>query len=315
MGTYHSYPGDAKLEDSKDNWYRISGMNISRWNVSPIFNNWSTGRTNEYNLFSNNIGYLGNNKSVWSYCYAKILNYTTNPFSSYNTWSMIIPVGRAFTIKDRSIYEGKTIASTNTGESGKNIYIGTHSGNAALGIYSVFITAANNIASSGEYPPTTTIKFRPMLTLKPVSGGVIDKFTLKIQVTRYLTILRPSVLYRLGFAISFLEGNESIIAERKYGYRIGRHGLDLADSPEYVSRAVANQYIVATSPSEGIAVNVEHGGVNIYDQIGCWWKLINGKCLYIPSFHSLPGMEQDWRNNGGVTTSIVTFTEADAYSI
>ena len=64
-----------------------------------------------------------------------------------------------------------------------------------------------------------------------------------------------------------------------------------------------------------IAVNVEHGGVNISGQIGCWWKLINGKYLYIPSFHALPGMEQYWPDNGGVTTSIVTFTEADAYSI
>ena len=190
MGTYHSYPGDAKLEDSKDNWYRISGMNISRWNVSLVFNNWSIGRTNEYNLLSNNIGYLGNNKSVWSYCYAKILNYTTNPFSSYNTWSMIIPVGRAFTIKDRSIYEGKTIASADTGESGKNIYIGTHSGNPALGIYSVFITAANNIASSGEYPPTTTIKFRPMLTLKPVDPGITNPIILSCQV-RAKCITRP----------------------------------------------------------------------------------------------------------------------------
>ena len=168
MGSYHSYVGDAKLEDSKDNWYRISGLNISRWNVSPVFSNWSTGRTNEYSLFSNDVGYLGNNKSVWSYCYSKILNYTTNPFSSYNTWSMIIPAGRTFTIKDRSIYDGKTIASTDTGECGKNIYIGTNSGNTTLGIYSVFVTAANNIASSGEYPPTATVKFRPILTLKPI---------------------------------------------------------------------------------------------------------------------------------------------------
>ena len=65
-----------------------------------------------------------------------------------------------------------------------------------------------------------------------------------------------------------------------------------------------------------IAVNAGHGDVNnIHDQIGCWWKLINGKCLYIPSFFALPGMEQDWRNNGGVTTSYITLTEADAYTI
>ena len=89
----------------------------------------------------------------------------------------------------------------------------------------------------------------------------------------------------------------------------------MADTAEYVSRTVANRYIVATNPSETIAVNAEHGGVNISGLIGCWWKLINGKCLYIPSFHALPGMEQDWRNNGGVTTSYITFTEADAYSI
>ena len=34
MGSYHSYVGDMKLEDSKDNWYRVSGLNISRWNFT-----------------------------------------------------------------------------------------------------------------------------------------------------------------------------------------------------------------------------------------------------------------------------------------
>ena len=42
MGTYHSYVGDAKLEDSKDNWYRISGMKINRVNFLVDHGGWNT---------------------------------------------------------------------------------------------------------------------------------------------------------------------------------------------------------------------------------------------------------------------------------
>lgn len=313
MGTYHSYAGDAKLEDSKDNWYRISGLNISRWNIEPNYGVWNPPRLIPFqDLRDNNIGYLNNDKAIWSYCYSKVLNFSSAPYSFYSMWSLVPQTGRNFGIKDRNVFEVSNISSS-VHEISKSAYVGAGGGSKK---WSLHITRpiTNTIELTGDYPDFNTT-FRPMLTLKPVGGGVINKFTLKVSITRYLTIISASHLYRLDYAVSFLEGNESIIAERKYGYRIGRHGLDVADSAEYVSRAVANQYIVATNPPNVIAVNVEHGGINISGNIGCWWKLINGKCLYIPSFHALPGMEQDWRSNGGVTTSIVTFTEADAYTI
>ena len=171
MGSYHSYAGDVKLEDSKNNWYRISGMNINRWNTEPITATWYSPRPTTADLRTNDIGYLGNDKTIWSHGYAKILNYTTNPISSYNTWSMVIPTGRSFTIKDRVLYEAKAITSTDTAECGKTIYIGSHSGSKIFAVHSIYITATNNMATAGEYPPNTGVKFRPMLTLKPVGGG------------------------------------------------------------------------------------------------------------------------------------------------
>ena len=306
MGTYHSYAGDAKLEDSKDNWYRISGMSLSNYNFMLSQQEFKAGDENSFSLISQGVSSTILFKAVNGFA-------TRNPGFLTKMPNMVI--GREFLIKDRSNgmddilpFNGK-LDSSGIQTLGKTL-IKDNVGNR------IFIIVIDNDRLRGALPDQADLQtaFRPMLTLKPVGGGVIDKFTLKIQVTRYFTFIRYR-LYRLGYQLSILEGNESIIAERKYGYRIGRNGLDLVDDPEYVSRVVANQYIVATNPSEVIAVNVEHGGVNISDQIGCWWKLINGKCLYIPSFHALPGMEQHWPNNGGVTTSIVTFTETDAYSI
>ena len=167
MGSYHSYVGDAKLEDSKDNWYRISGLNVNRWNISPHYGVWNGPRKNQFNLLSNDIGYLGNDKSIWSYCYAKILNFTSNPYSSYNTWSMIIPTGNKFTIKDRNVFEARTISSADIGEFTKSAYVGTASGNKIFAFNSVHCLSNNNIATSGLYGPENSL-FRSMLTLKPI---------------------------------------------------------------------------------------------------------------------------------------------------
>ena len=185
MGTYHSYPGDAKLEDSKENWYRISGMNISRWNVSPHYAIWNAIRKNQSALFNNDIGYLGNDKSVWSTCYAKILNFTSNPYSSYNTWSRIVPTGNNFTIKDRNLFEARTISSVDVGEFTKSVYIGNSGSNAALGLISAYCLSSNNLASSGLYPVDNSV-FRPMLTLKPVDPGITNPIILSCRINAKL---------------------------------------------------------------------------------------------------------------------------------
>ena len=80
-------------------------------------------------------------------------------------------------------------------------------------------------------------------------------------------------------------------------------------------RATADSYADTLEPGELIAHRGPHGAVNPAGDIGILYKLINGKYLYISKIHSLPGMEQPWPDNGGITTSIVTFTEADAYTI
>ena len=180
----------------------------------------------------------------------------------------------------------------------------------------MFVLSMDNDRLRGTLPDQADLQtaLRPMLTLKPIGGGVIDKFTLKIRVTRYFSYITAR-LYRLGYTVSILEGNESIIAERKYGYRIGRNGEELPDTAPFATRAVANQYFTTTNLPEVIAHTTPWGDDTVTDHLGWWWKLINGKCLYIPSFSRLPGMEQDWRDNGGVTTSDITFTEADAYTI
>ena len=167
MGSYHSYVGDMKLEDSKDNWYRVSGLNVNRWNISPHYGYWSALRKNQYSLLSNDIGYLGNDKTVWSTCYAKMLNFTSNPYSSYNTWSMIVPTGNKFTIKDRNVFEARSISSVDVGEFTKSTYVGTASGNKMFAFSSVHCLSNNNIATSGLYAAGNSI-FRPMLTLKPI---------------------------------------------------------------------------------------------------------------------------------------------------
>ena len=189
MGTYHSYPGDAKLEDSKDNWYRISGMNVNRWNISPHYGIWNAPRKSQWSLLSNDIGYLGNDKSVWSTCYAKILNFTSNPYGSYNTWSIIVPTGNKFTIKDRNVFEARTISSADIGEFTKSVYVGTASGNKIYAFNSVHCLSNNNIATSGLYGLENSL-FRPMLTLKPVDPGITNPIILSCQV-RAKCIARP----------------------------------------------------------------------------------------------------------------------------
>ena len=191
MGSYHSYVGDAKLEDSKDNWYRISGMNISRWNTEPTYGTWNIIRKNPLkDLQNNDIGYLGNDKSLWSYCYSKILNYTSNFQKNYNTWARVVPCGRSFTIKDRAQYEAKTIGSIDKPELAKGVYItsGVETHKYYLTCFGAQITELNNLIMYPVNPNEANVLFRPMLTLKPVDPGITNPIILSCQVrAKYIT--------------------------------------------------------------------------------------------------------------------------------
>ena len=169
MGTYHSYAGDAKLEDSKDNWYRISGMNISRWNIEPNYGVWNPPRLIPFqDLRNNDIGYYNNDKAIWSYCYSKVLNFSSAPYSFYSMWSLVPQTGRNFGIKDRNVFEVSNISSP-VHEISKSAYVGASSGSKK---WSLHITRpiTNTVELTGDYPDFNTT-FRPMLTLKPVGGG------------------------------------------------------------------------------------------------------------------------------------------------
>ena len=340
MGTYHSYVGDAKLEDSKDNWYRISGMNISRWNFTTWGNVnrslWEYAAGGEFVLAKAGRGLAG--KSHWSDLLYKALKQddaltlprgesmptgVVDGFVKFawtggnNNMDSLDIAGNSFDFKNRLTKAdgaADTLALNCTTSQG-GLY--GKAGTLFYNMYNIESTLHTNnyyFRDTPIEPNRNSCCFRPMLTLKPVGGGVIDKFTLKIRVTRYFSYITTQ-LYRLGYTVSILEGNESIIAERKYGYRIGRNGEELPDTAPFATRAVANQYFTTTNPPEVIAHTTPWGDDTVTDHLGWWWKLINGKCLYIPSFSRLPGMEQDWRDNGGVTTSDITFTEADAYTI
>ena len=316
MGSYHSYVGDAKLEDSKDNWYRISGLNVSRWNNECLKGDWPGPRKKPADLENNDIGYLSIDKTVWSHGYCKILNFTPDTVMPYSIFSAVNSTGRAFTIKDRAPYEAKDVKSSDdSSEIGKTVNVIGSSTYRNFSVNNMHMTYRNTMRSGMSGMDSNNVYFRPMLTLKPKGGEVLEHFTLKIKITRKFTRLTDPRPYRISFAQEVIEGNPSIIKETICRFGIGRNGADLPDDQLVMSRVTADSYAVALEPGELIAHRGPHGAANPASNIGILYKLINGKYLYISQVHSLPGMEQPWPDNGGITTSIVTFTEADAYTI
>ena len=302
MGTYHSYPGDAKLEDSKDNWYRISGMNISRWNVSPHYAIWNAIRKNQSALFNNDIGYLGNDKSVWSTCYAKILNFTSNPYSSYNTWSRIVPTGNNFTIKDRNLFEARTISSVDVGEFTKSVYIGNSGPNAALGLISAYCLSSNNLASSGLYPVDNSV-FRPMLTLKPVDPGITNPIIFSGKV-RSKCITRPYGWDRTSQLITSYSAYN--IRSIELALNVDLRGNPLANNAKYANEVLAGR--VSPKAEENICIEYktyeQKSSDNAY-QLKVTFD--NGKILYV--FDALAGTGISYANQDNTQSRIYRLSD------
>ena len=302
MGTYHSYPGDAKLEDSKDNWYRISGMNISRWNVSPHYAIWNAIRKNQSALFNNDIGYLGNDKSVWSTCYAKILNFTSNPYSSYNTWSRIVPTGNNFTIKDRNLFEARTISSVDVGEFTKSVYIGNSGSNAALGLISAYCLSSNNLASSGLYPVDNSV-FRPMLTLKPVDPGITNPIIFSGKV-RSKCITRPYGWDRTSQLITSYSAYN--IRSIELALNVDLRGNPLANNAKYANEVLAGR--VSPKAEENICIEYktyeQKSSDNAY-QLKVTFD--NGKILYV--FDALAGTGISYANQDNTQSRIYRLSD------
>ena len=325
MGSYHSYVGDMKLEDSKDNWYRVSGLNISRFNLGiNQRKNLTPGSTRKVDLEIDSddapaeLAVWGN---ILSDAWFKATGKNTYFPSQYKNWAIIPQRGRDFRIKDRNIelnmYNIEVSGNYDRNEISKNIYVPSTYPDPDLICYRSVQGVPNteNYFVTGNKPDYTVSKFRPMLTLKPKGGKILEHFTLKIKITRRFTTPNGPSMYRVSFIPEVIEGNPGIIKEAIYKFGIGRNGEDLPDGTYGITNAEAKTRERPLEAGEVVAYESAYGVTHAAGGVGALYKLINGKYLYIKQLHSLPGMEQPWPNNGGIATSIVTFTEADAYTI
>ena len=181
MGTYHSYAGDAKLEDSKDNWYRINGMNIGRFNLGVnqrqnLIPSSLRKAESEIDGMESAAEYLiwGN---ILSDAWFKATGKGTYFPSQYKYWTIAPQRGRDFNIKDRTInigmYNIEVKGNYNLGEISKGIYVPSTDPNPTL----IYIRSLQGNQGTDDYwcagltADTNLSKFRPMLTLKPVGGG------------------------------------------------------------------------------------------------------------------------------------------------
>ena len=174
MGSYHSYVGDAKLEDSKDNWYRISGLNVNRVNFLVDHGGWNTTKRIPHHgdsLENNAIGYCLSSNNIVSDGYAKICSNFNSVPVAINLLAMVPVFGNTFNIKDRDInvntlnfpmthnYNG------NIGKSVRRVLVNTVADELwcadIVGNTGGCYTYASNVIN-------TNSSFRPMLTLKPI---------------------------------------------------------------------------------------------------------------------------------------------------
>ena len=163
MGSYHSYVGDAKLEDSKDNWYRISGLSLSNRNFNTSEQEMSAGTSYGFTLVSKGVSSTILYKAVNGFA-------TRNPADLTKIPNMVI--GREFIIKDRSNsmdnilpFNGK-LDSSGVQTLGKT-FIKDNVGNR------IFIISMDNDRLRGTLPDQADLQtaLRPMLTLKPVGNN------------------------------------------------------------------------------------------------------------------------------------------------
>ena len=306
MGSYHSYVGDAKLEDSKDNWYRISGMNISRWNIEPTYGVWNAIRKNPLKELQNNdIGYLANDKSLWSFCYAKILNYTSNYLRSYNTWVRIVPCGNGFDIKDRPKFDATAIMSTDKPEIAKGFYVttGVETNKYYLTCFATQISSANNLTMNAVNPNETTPLFRPMLTLKPVDPGITNPIIFSGKV-RSKCIIRPYGWDRTSQLITSYSAYN--IKSIELALNVDLRGNPLANNAKYTNEVLAGR--VPPKAEENICIEYktyeQKASDNAY-QLKVTFD--NGKILYV--FDALAGTGISYANQDNTQPRIYRLSD------
>ena len=166
MGSYHSYVGDAKLEDSKDNWYRISGLSLTNRNFITSQQEDKAGSENSFSLISKSVS-------------ATILFKAVNGFTPRNTGDLTkspnMVIGREFIIKDHSngmdniLPFNGNLAGNGVQTLGKT-FVRDNIGNR------IFIISMDNDRLRGTLPDQADLQtaLRPMLTLKPVGNNDQD---------------------------------------------------------------------------------------------------------------------------------------------
>ena len=178
MGTYHSYPGDAKLEDSKDNWYRISGLGLSNRNFIT---------SEQENNAGDNYGFQLVSQGVSSTILFKAVNGFATRNQAFITKFPNTVIGREFLIKDRSNgindilpFNGK-LDSSGVQTLGKTlIKDNIHN--------EMFVLSMDNDRLRGTLPDQADLQtaLRPMLTLKPVDPGITNPIILSCRINAKL---------------------------------------------------------------------------------------------------------------------------------
>ena len=338
MGSYHSYVGDAKLEDSKDNWYRISGMNISRWNLTTWGNTsrslWDYRADGGFVLAKAGIGLAS--KSHWSDLLYKALKQddaltvtrgestptgVVDGFVRFawtggaNNMDSLDIVGNSFDFKNRltKVDGAADTLALNCTTSQGGLY-----GKASTIFYNMY-NIESTLHANNYYFRDTPIEpnrnsccFRPMLTLKPVGAQIDMIFKLVLRVTR--TLRDPQ--YTLGTAIEIIDGPRNLIKETKFDVYLDKDGKIKQPPAPAADYNTLKATIVTPSAGELYASSAPLGAQLAHGAINVRFALINGKYLYLKNPEILAGLENiPWDANGGVNSGTITLTNLDTYSI
>ena len=302
MGTYHSYPGDAKLEDSKDNWYRISGMNTTGADMFGFkYSEKAAG------------GQYGIRNSTTQVTLFKLVQSFTNIYGIDPVTENIDSRGNAFIIKDKQL-EFQNIFPDDSRDKklyGKAYYISNHTP-LYIGIYGIRTLASPRGIRLETVQPDENVYFRPMLTLKPVGAQIDMIFKLVLRVTR--TLRDPQ--YTLGTAIEIIDGPRNLIRETKFDVYLDKDGEIKQPPAPAADYNTLKATMVTPSAGELYASSAPWGAQLAYGAINVRFALINGKYLYLKNPEILAGLENiPWDANGGVNSGTITLTNLDTYSI
>ena len=275
MGTYHSYSGDAKLEDSKDNWYRISGLGLSNHNFIT---------SEQENNAGDNYGFQLVSQGVSSTILFKAVNGFATRNQAFITKFPNTVIGREFLIKDRSNgmndilpFNGK-LDSSGVQTLGKTlIKDNIHN--------EMFVLSMDNDRLRGTLPDQADLQtaLRPMLTLKPVDPGITNPIIFSGKV-RSKCITRPYGWDRTSQLITSYSAYN--IKSIELALNVDLRGNPLANNAKYTNEVLAGR--VPPKAEENICIEYktyeQKASDNAY-QLKVTFD--NGKILYV--FDALAG--------------------------